>query len=81
MDPYGEIPGREKFLHGSMFSQVEPKTTFNQTTYQQGFNSGAEKTDTQKAELEKIADLVKRQRQGRTIEKLQPLQAIVPNTD
>ena len=53
LDPYAEFPSKEH-----IFGQVEPKMTFNQTTYQQGFNSGAEKADFQKVELAKIVDMV-----------------------
>ena len=49
-----------------------------QSTYQEGF--GAQKKR-ERLDLAKITEMVKKQRQGRTIEKLQPLQAIMPNVD
>lgn len=49
-----------------------------QSTYQDGFGAHHKK---EKLDLNKITEMVKKQRLGHTIEKLQPLQAIMPNVD
>ena len=61
-----------------MFSENEIASKAMTSTYQEGFNVQPQK---EKLDLNKIAEMVKKQRQGRTIEKLQPLQAIMPNVD